>query len=305
VNDAQQCLCRLSYGCDDAPLMLRESLPLQHFDHAEHAVHRRSDFVTHGGEEGRLRQVGGRGLTAGPFSGVARGLADGPGRSLVLELPDVLDRDCRLIRERSDQLDLLVGKWPYLRARQCQNADWNALTRHWNPENGAEATQPLGLRPSIVAVSQDIGDVNNLAFEQCSPVNSPTIWLNGDISDVTHELGSETVSLCAKELAPDLPRDAGLIGLAQSCGRFDQRLKHRLEIESRAADDLEHIGSRRLLLQGVAQLVEQASVLDGDDSLVGEVLDQLDLLVAERTYLCTIHADGADNLILLEHGHES
>src|SRR5262249_13996165 len=135
-------------------------------------------------------------------------------------------------------------------------------------------------------------------------VNSPTIWLNGDISDVTHELGSETVSLCAKELAPDLPRDAGLIGLA-SRGRVDQRLKHRLEIESQAADDLEHVGSRPLLLQGVAQLVKQASVLDGDDSLVGEVLDQLDLLVAERTYLCTIHADGADNLILLEHGHES
>ena len=38
---------------------------------------------------------------------------------------------------------------------------------------------------------------------------------------------------------------------------------------------------------------------------LAKFLDQLDLLVAERTYLFTIHADGADNLILLEHGRES
>src|SRR6516164_495920 len=52
-------------------LILGESLPIQHFDHAKHAVHRRSDFVAHGGEEGRLRQVGGRGLGARAFSRVA------------------------------------------------------------------------------------------------------------------------------------------------------------------------------------------------------------------------------------------
>ena len=35
--------------------------------------------------------------------------------------------------------------------------------------------------------------------------------------------------------------------------------------------------------RGFAQLVEQPCVLDGDDGLRGEVLDQLDLLVGERT----------------------
>jgi hypothetical protein len=39
--------------------------------------------------------------------------------------------------------------------------------------------------------------------------------------------------------------------------------------------------------------------------LVGKVLDQADLLVAERMYLFSIHADSTDNLILLEHGHQS
>ena len=67
---------------------------------------------------------------------------------------------------------------------------------------------------------------------------------------------------------------------------------------------------RRLLLQGfaqivraLAQLVEQAGVLDGDDGLRGEILDQLDLLVGERAHLLAINGDPADQLVLLEHGH--
>ena len=53
----------------------------------------------------------------------------------------------------------------------------------------------------------------------------------------------------------------------------NQRIEHRLQIEGRAADHLEHVGGGGLLLQRFAQLVEQAGVLDGDDSLIGEILD--------------------------------
>ena len=63
------------------------------------------------------------------------------------------------------------------------------------------------------------------------------------------------------------------VGLAQPGRRFDQRVEHRLQIEGRAADDLEHVGGGGLLLQRFAQLVEQAGVLDGDDSLGGEIGD--------------------------------
>ena len=62
---------------------------------------------------------------------------------------------------------------------------------------------------------------------------------------------------------------------------LDQRIEHGLQIEGRAADDLEHVGGGGLLLQRFAQLVEQPRVLDGDDGLVGEGGDQLDLLVGE------------------------
>ena len=51
----------------------------------------------------------------------------------------------------------------------------------------------------------------------------------------------------------------------------------------------------------LAQLVEQAGVLDGDDGLGGEVRDQLDLLVGERPHLLAIDDDGTDQLVVLEH----
>src|SRR6516162_757862 len=72
------------------------------------------------------------------------------------------------------------------------------------------------------------------------------------------------------------------VRLAKSGGRLDQRIQHRLKIESRAADDLEHVGGGGLLLQRFAQLIEQPRVLDGDDGLVGEGDQKLDLLIAKR-----------------------
>ena len=73
----------------------------------------------------------------------------------------------------------------------------------------------------------------------------------------------------------------------------------------RAADDLEHVRGRGLLLQRFAQLVQQPRVLDGDHRLGGEVLDQLDLLVGERPDLL---AEDVENIpisfLILEHRHD-
>ena len=52
-----------------------------------------------------------------------------------------------------------------------------------------------------------------------------------------------------------------------------------------------------------AQLVEQPRVLDGDDGLAGEILDQLDLLVGERSDLLAVDTDRTDQLVVLEHRH--
>jgi Ni,Fe-hydrogenase III small subunit len=70
-----------------------------------------------------------------------------------------------------------------------------------------------------------------------------------------------------------------------------------VKIEGRAADNFEHIGGRRLLLQRLFKLVEQPRVLDGNDSLSGEVLDQPDLLVGEGTDFLAGQEEGADQFV--------
>jgi len=71
------------------------------------------------------------------------------------------------------------------------------------------------------------------------------------------------------------------LGLAEPSRVRQHRLEHWLEFPGRTRDDLQHLRGRRLLLQRLAQLVEEARVLDGNDSLLSEIADQLDLLFRE------------------------
>src|SRR6266568_3196008 len=72
-----------------------------------------------------------------------------------------------------------------------------------------------------------------------------------------------------------------MIRVAKAGCRLSKRIEHRLQVESRAADDLEHVGRGGLLLQRLAQLVKKADVLDGNHRLVGEHCHQLDLFLRE------------------------
>ena len=91
------------------------------------------------------------------------------------------------------------------------------------------------------------------------------------------------------------------IGAAKPGGCFDHCVQHRLHIGGRAADDLEHVAGRGLVFE---QLLEVAGALlqfaiglgagDGDDSLLGEGLQQCDLAVGEAADLSTCHRHRAD-----------
>ena len=103
--------------------------------------------------------------------------------------------------------------------------------------------------------------------------------------DVLREFVGEAVSCYTLVHAVTLAGDSTLISLAQPGGSFDEGIQYRFEIERRAADDLENIGGRRLLLQRFTQLVEEARVLDGDDGLVGERGEQFYLFISESLQL--------------------
>jgi hypothetical protein len=87
-------------------------------------------------------------------------------------------------------------------------------------------------------------------------------------------------------------------------------LENGLELSGRARNDAQHFGGRRLLLQrlaqivcALAQLLEQAGIFDGNDSLTGKALNQLDLLFGKGANLLPVNADDADQFVFPKHRH--
>src|SRR5262245_12134675 len=107
--------------------------------------------------------------------------------------------------------------------------------------------------------------------------------------------------LCARWPLTWSAHDDPLVGLAKADGRLDEGVQHRLQVKRRAADHLEHVGRGGLLLQRLAQFINETGILDRDDGLGGETGEQRDLLVSEGTNLLTKDADNSNELIVLEH----
>ena len=87
-------------------------------------------------------------------------------------------------------------------------------------------------------------------------------------------------------------------------------IEHRLQFGRGAANDRENVTRRRLLLQRFGeiavfrfQLVEQADVLDGNDGLIGEGLEQLDLRRGERAHLDATCGQSSNEFPLLTKGN--
>ena len=118
-----------------------------------------------------------------------------------------------------------------------------------------------------------------------------------------HDLGSDVVCRAACSTSPSNRKMNPRLASQSLAALWISVSSTALQIEGRAADDLEHIGGGGLLLQGFAQLIEQPRILDGNDSLRREVCHQLDLLVSERPNLLPIDNDGANQFAFLEHRH--
>jgi hypothetical protein len=88
-------------------------------------------------------------------------------------------------------------------------------------------------------------------------------------------------------------------------GALDDGVEHRLHVGRRTADDAEHLGRRRLMLQSLAQfrvalldLLEQSHVLDGDHSLIRERFEKGDLFVRKGPYFGALNYNYTDGNVL-------
>jgi hypothetical protein len=192
----------------------------------------------------------------------------------LVEQPHVFDRDQRLIGEGSHQLNLLFRERSGGAPRHHENTDRVSFAQHRDTQDGAKTADLLSLGCSVFSIDQHVGNVNSFAFEQRASDQSSPFRLKRIRLHVVEPPRREAIacSMIVRFARTSLARHGNHIRFAKLRSGLDKCVEYRLQIEGRAADDLEHVGGGGLLLQRFAQLVEQARVLDGDDGLAGEIL---------------------------------
>src|SRR5579871_3783034 len=130
---------------------------------------------------------------------------------------------------------------------------------------------------------------------------------DGHAADIVHEVFREAERFRAEEYAVLLPRDGALVRTAKPRRGLDQCVQYRRQIEGGAADNLEHLGSRRLLLERFGQIVgallhfaKEPHILDGDGGLIGKGFDQGNLPIREWFHLEVIDHHDAEQFVTLE-----
>src|SRR5262249_14973746 len=92
-------------------------------------------------------------------------------------------------------------------------------------------------------------------------------------------------------------------GLAERHRLGEYGLEHWLQIAWGAVDGLQHFRRGGLSLKRFALLGEQPSILDGDNCLLGKVLQQRDLFFGEWSNLVAIDVDCPEKVSLLAKGN--
>ena len=205
----------------------------------------------------------------------------------LVEQPHVLDRDDGLVGEGLDDLNLAIGEMARLLAREHQRALDAAFSEQRHAQQGACGVTMGIHRHDEIRVLETVGNSFHLARrEHPAGHRSPPRRrrMLGEISGESRVVAFAGAAAVAKDVAVANADDAA-VRAAEFDGGGDQRVEHRLQVERRPADDLQHVGRRGLQLQQASErssvlrlnLFEQADVLDRDDGLVGKRSDELDL----------------------------
>src|SRR5262245_65607460 len=135
---------------------------------------------------------------------------------------------------------LPVGEWPHRVPCQSDNAYWRSFPQHWNTKQGTKAGNRLR-HVSVFRIGKYIGNMNNLAFGQHSSRNRAPVNFSRVVCDEFRELRRKSIARFNVVSCALRSTDNSLVRFTETSGRLDQRVKHGLQIESRATYDLKHV----------------------------------------------------------------
>src|SRR5262249_896825 len=107
------------------------------------------------------------------------------------------------------------------------------------------------------------------------------------------------------------PAERAGVASQQTMGAADDRVEHRLDIRLRLADDAQNVTGGSLLVERRGQVtvtrlefLEQPHVFDRDHGLVGEGLEEGDVMSSEATSFAASHRYRPDGPVVTEHRHD-
>ena len=165
---------------------------------------------------------------------------------------------------------MLISERLNVEPRRHQDADELPVAQQRHAQHSAVLFHAACLQEGQLGIGVGVRDMDGFASKHHTADDRRPIrcdWMTPHMCDMLRR--KAVAGDVMVEPVPGKP-DGHPVGATKMPGRLDQRIKHGLQIEGRAADHLEHVGGGGLLLQRFAQLVEQAGVLDSDDGLAAK-----------------------------------
>ncbi len=215
----------------------------------------------------------------------------------LVEQPRVLDRDHRLVGEGAQQRDLVLGERPRRLAHHHDRADAAVFPQH-RREHAREIADRVPWRDATSAGSRHRAAASGMWIDAAARARPGRCRSRSSGLGRVAVIGLNRPRRAARPRAPARRRapERWRAGRSRTAARSSARILSNTgaRVGHRTADDLQHLGRGRLLLQRLLRLVEQPHVLDRDHGLVGEGLQQRDLLGGEGAGSLRADADHAD-----------
>src|SRR5262245_33266681 len=217
----------------------------------------------------------------------------------LIEQPDVLKSDDRLVSEGFEEFDLRRIEWRQLySARSEMSYNFPSLAKR----------SVQDCTPVTAKIRQtNFGLIVDIRYMQC-PVFAHPMEIRLINSDLNASDGNGAKMSAESHHVFFAQSQNDIINTTNPRRALDDGVEDWLHVRRRAADDAENLGRLRLMLQSfsqfrvaVLQFFEQPHVLDSDDGLVGEGLKKRYLLVCKRTSLHAANQDRSKRNSLAEH----
>src|SRR5215472_16304973 len=129
-------------------------------------------------------------------------------------------------------------------ADQVERSDNHAVTHQRNTKERAYFAERYGFGQLVVAICGNVGDMHDLSFESYAPDHTVAARYKGVLLQKCEEFALEGVARSVAKTLALAERHARIFGTAQVSCRLDQSVEHPLQVEGRAADDLERVAGR-------------------------------------------------------------